>query len=189
MTPEKLIIISAPSGSGKSTIISYLLSQDLGLEFSISATTRPPRGEEKDGVDYHFLSVEDFKQRIVNGEFLEYEEVYPDRFYGTLKSEVSRISAKGKMPIFDVDVVGGVNIKKIYLEQALSLFIQSPSVEDLRQRLIARGTDSEDKIAERIAKSEWELTFAPQFDRIIINDDLAKAQQEIVKVIRDFMEK
>jgi guanylate kinase len=187
MTPEKLIIISAPSGSGKSTIINYLLSQDLGLEFSISATTRLPRGEEKDGVDYHFLSVDDFKQRIANGEFIEYEEVYPDRFYGTLKSEVSRISAKGKMPIFDVDVVGGVNIKKIYLEQALSLFIQPPSVEELRRRLVSRGTDSEDKIAERIAKSEWEMTFASQFDKIIINDELTKAQQEAVKVIRDFI--
>ncbi len=186
MTPEKLIIISAPSGSGKSTIINYLLSQDLGLEFSISATTRLPRGEEKDGLDYHFLSVDDFKQRISDGEFLEYEEVYPDRFYGTLKSEVSRISAKGKMPIFDVDVVGGVNIKKIYLEEALSLFIQPPSVEELRRRLITRGTDSEDKIAERIAKSEWELTFASQFDKIIINDDLSKAQQEAAQVIRDF---
>ncbi len=183
----KLIIFSAPSGSGKSTIINYLLQQDLNLEFSISATSRDPRGDEQHGKEYFFLTPEEFRQRIANGEFLEYEEVYTDRFYGTLKSEVERRLAIGQNVIFDVDVVGGCNIKKFYGERALSLFIQPPSIEELRRRLTGRGTDKPEIIESRIAKAEYELSFAPRFDKVIINDDLETAQQEALRVIRDFL--
>ena len=168
----KLIIFSAPSGSGKSTIINYLLKQNLNLAFSISATSRPPRGEEKHGVEYFFLSPDEFRQRISNNEFLEYEEVYKDRYYGTLKAQVEKQLEAGQNVVFDVDVVGGCNIKKFYGDRALSLFIQPPCVEELRRRLIGRGTDAPEVIEHRVAKAEYELSFASKFDKVFINDDM-----------------
>lgn len=183
----KLIIFSAPSGSGKSTIINYLLTKGLNLAFSISATSRPPRGSEQNGVEYFFLSPEEFKQRIANNDFLEYEEVYQDRFYGTLKEQVEKQLAAGQNVIFDVDVVGGCNIKKFYGERALSVFIQPPSVEELRNRLQGRGTDAPEVIESRITKAEFELGYADKFDVIIVNDDLETAQNEAFKVISDFI--
>ncbi len=183
----KLIIFSAPSGSGKSTIINYLLTQNLNLAFSISATSRPPRGTEQNGVEYFFLTPEEFKQRIADNEFLEYEEVYKDRFYGTLKSQVEKQLADGQNIIFDVDVVGGCNIKQYYGERALSVFIQPPSIEELRKRLNGRGTDSPEVIESRIAKAEFELGYAPRFDIVIVNDDLEKAKAEALKVITEFL--
>ena len=183
----KLIIFSAPSGSGKSTIINYLLTQNLSLAFSISATSRPPRGTEQNGVEYFFLTPEEFKQRIADNEFLEYEEVYKDRFYGTLKSQVEKQLADGQNVVFDVDVVGGCNIKQYYGERALSVFIQPPSVEELRKRLNGRGTDSPEVIESRIAKAEFELGYAPRFDVVIVNDDLDKAKAEALKVITEFL--
>jgi guanylate kinase len=183
----KLIIFSAPSGSGKSTIINYLLQQDLHLAFSISATSRPPRGEEKHGIEYFFLSPEEFKNRIEKDEFLEYEEVYQDRFYGTLKAQVEKQLAQGQNVIFDVDVVGGCNIKQFYGDRALSLFIQPPSIEALRERLIGRATDSPEIIESRIAKASHELTYADKFDKIIVNDQLEKAQEEALNTLIDFL--
>ena len=183
----KLIIFSAPSGSGKSTIINYLLKQDLHLRFSISATSRAPRGTEKDGVEYYFLSPEEFRARIAAGDFLEYEEVYTDKFYGTLKSEVERILAEGDNVIFDVDVVGGCNIKKYYGDRALSMFIQPPSIEELRRRLVGRATDAPEVIESRIAKASYELGFASKFDVVIVNDDLEKAKAEALQVIENFI--
>ena len=185
----KLIIFSAPSGSGKSTIINYLLTQNLNLTFSISATSRPPRGTEQNGVEYFFLTPEEFRQRIANDEFLEYEEVYADRFYGTLKAQVEKQLAAGQNVIFDVDVVGGCNIKKFYGERALSVFIQPPSVEELRRRLNGRGTDTPEVIESRIAKAEFELGYAGKFDVIIVNDELEKAKADALKVITDFLNK
>ncbi|WP_283388419.1 guanylate kinase [Barnesiella viscericola] len=185
----KLIIFSAPSGSGKSTIIQSLLNRDLNLSFSISATSRAPRGTEKNGVEYYFISPEEFRQRIANGEFLEYEEVYAGKYYGTLKSEVERILDSGRNVIFDVDVVGGLNIKKYYGNQALALFIQPPSIEELKRRLNHRATDAPEVIASRIAKAEYELSFAPKFDCIIVNDILEKAQEEAYQTIRQFLDK
>lgn len=185
----KLIIFSAPSGSGKSTIIQSLLNRDLNLSFSISATSRAPRGTEKNGVEYYFISPEEFRQRIANGEFLEYEEVYAGKYYGTLKSEVERILNSGRNVIFDVDVVGGLNIKKYYGDQALALFIQPPSIEELKRRLNHRATDAPEVIDSRIAKAEYELSFAPKFDRIIVNDILEKAQEEAYQTIRQFLDK
>lgn len=185
----KLIIFSAPSGSGKSTIIQSLLNRNLNLSFSISATSRAPRGTEKNGVEYYFISPEEFRQRIANGEFLEYEEVYAGKYYGTLKSEVERILNSGRNVIFDVDVVGGLNIKKYYGNQALALFIQPPSIEELKRRLNHRATDAPEVIASRIAKAEYELSFAPKFDRIIVNDILEKAQEEAYQTIRQFLDK
>ena len=184
----KLIIFSAPSGSGKSTIINYLMAQNLNLVFSVSATSRPPRGAEQHGVEYYFLSAEEFKQRIANDEFLEYEEVYENRFYGTLKAQVEKQLEAGQNVIFDVDVVGGCNIKKYYGSRALSVFIQPPSVEELRKRLQGRGTDAPEVIESRIAKAEFELRFADKFDTVIVNDDLEKAKAEALKVIRNFIE-
>ena len=183
----KLIIFSAPSGSGKSTIINYLLKQNLNLAFSISATSRAPRGQEQNGVEYFFLSPEEFRERIANDEFLEYEEVYPNRFYGTLKAQVERQLQAGQNVVFDVDVVGGCNIKKFYGDRALSLFIQPPSIEELRKRLIGRASDAPEVIETRIAKAEYELGFAPKFDRVVINDDLETAQAEALKIIQDFL--
>ena len=180
----KLIIFSAPSGSGKSMIIQSLLDKDLNLSFSISATSRAPRGSEQNGVEYYFISPEEFKSRIANDEFLEYEEVYAGKFYGTLKSEVERILNSGKNVIFDVDVVGGLNIKKYYGDQALALFIQPPSIKELEKRLKNRATDTPEVIASRIAKAEYELSFAPRFDKIIVNDVLEKAQAEAYHLIR-----
>ena len=185
----KLIIFSAPSGSGKSTIINYLLTQNLNLHFSISATSRAPRGTEKNGVEYYFLTPEEFRNRIEAGDFLEYEEVYTDKFYGTLKSEVERILSKGDNVIFDVDVVGGCNIEKFYGNRALSIFIQPPSVEELRKRLEGRGTDAPDVIESRIAKAEFELGFANKFDIVIINDDLEQAKAETLLTLQNFLNK
>ena len=185
----KLIIFSAPSGSGKSTIINYLLKQNLNLAFSISATSRPPRGEEKHGVEYFFLSPDEFRQRISNNEFLEYEEVYKDRYYGTLKAQVEKQLEAGQNVVFDVDVGGGCNIKKFYGDRALSLFIQPPCVEELRRRLIGRGTDASEVIEHRVAKAEYELSFASKFDKVIINDDLEAAKAEALKVIKEFLNK
>ncbi|NCC98795.1 MAG: guanylate kinase [Bacteroidia bacterium] len=184
---SKLIIFSAPSGSGKSTIIKYLLEQNLGIEFSISATSRPPRGTEKNGVEYYFMSPDEFKAKIASDEFLEYQEVYKDRFYGTLKSEVDRITAKGNTTIFDVDVLGGLNIKKMYGENALTIFVQPPSVLELCHRLEHRGTDSPEVIAQRIAKAEFEMTFANKFDKTIVNDNLQVAQRNAAEIIREFL--
>lgn len=183
----KLIIFSAPSGSGKSTIINHLLKQNLNLHFSISATSRAPRGTEQDGVEYYFLSPDEFRNRIAAGDFLEYEEVYTDKYYGTLKSEVERILSEGNNVIFDVDVVGGCNIKKHYANRALSVFIQPPSIEDLRKRLEGRGTDTPEVIESRVAKAEYELGFASQFDIVVVNDKLEKAQAEALKVIKEFI--
>lgn len=185
----KLVIFSAPSGSGKSTIINYLLQQGLNLCFSISATSRAPRGTERDGVEYYFLSPDEFRRRIAAGDFLEYEEVYQDKFYGTLKSEVERILSRGDNVIFDVDVVGGCNIKAAYGDRALSIFIQPPSVEELRRRLVSRGTDAPDVIESRVAKAEYELSFASRFDRVIINDDLERAEAEVLRTVQDFLGK
>ena len=183
----KLIIFSAPSGSGKSTIINYLLTQGLNLAFSISATSRPPRGTEQHGVEYYFLSPEEFKQRIANNEFLEFEEVYADRFYGTLKAPIEKQLKEGYNVVFDVDVVGGCNIKKYYGERALSIFIQPPSVEELRKRLVGRGTDTPEVIESRIAKAEFELGFANKFDIVIVNDDLEKAKEDTLTTLKKFL--
>ena len=183
----KLIIFSAPSGSGKSTIINYLMAQNLNLAFSISATSRPPRGTEQHGVEYYFLSAEEFKQRIANDEFLEYEEVYADRFYGTLKAPIEKQLAEGFNVVFDVDVVGGCNIKKYYGDRALSVFIQPPSIEELRKRLVGRATDAPEVIESRIAKAEFELGFAEKFDVVVINDELEKAQADALETIQKFL--
>ena len=185
----KLIIFSAPSGSGKSTIINYLLEEhpELKLAFSISATSRPPRGKEQHGVEYFFLSPEEFRQRIDKDEFLEYEEVYPGRFYGTLKAQVEKQSEEGQNVLFDVDVKGGVNIKQYYGNRALSLFIQPPSIDALRSRLEKRGTETPEVINDRIARAEFELGFASQFDKVVINDDLEIAKAETLQIIKDFL--
>jgi len=185
----KLIIFSAPSGTGKSTIISWLMRehQELNLAYSISCTSRQPRGTEKHGVDYFFLTPEEFRQRIENDEFLEYEEVYTDRFYGTLKSQVDRQLEQGQNVVFDVDVKGGMNIKKFYGKQALSVFIQPPSVAELRRRLEGRATDAPEVIDQRIARAEFELTFAEKFDCIVVNDILEYAEADALKAVRDFI--
>lgn len=184
----KLVIFSAPSGAGKSTIVNYLLSQNLNLQFSISATSRAPRGNEKHGKEYYFHSPEEFRQKIANDEFLEYEEVYTDKFYGTLKSEIDRIINAGGNVIFDVDVVGGCNIKKYYGDRALSIFIKPPSIDELLNRLINRGTDTPEVIKARLAKAEFELSFASKFDVVIVNDDLEKAEKEALLVVKNFIE-
>ena len=185
----KMLIVSAPSGSGKSTIVQWLMKEhpELKLYFSISCTSRAPRGTEQNGVEYFFLTPEEFKAKIKNDEFLEYEEVYENRFYGTLKAQVERQREQGQNVVFDVDVKGGVNIKKHYGKKALSLFIQPPSIEELRRRLEGRGTDTPEAIEQRLSKAEYELTFAPQFDRVIVNDDLDTAKQETLKVVSDFL--
>lgn len=185
----KLIILSAPSGAGKSTLVHHLLNSNLNLEFSISATSRSPRATEKDGIDYYFLSPEEFKQKIANNEFLEYEEVYPDCFYGTLRSEVDRITQKGKNVIFDVDVKGGLNIKRQFGDQALAIFVAPPNMEALKERLLKRGTETHEMIQKRIEKAAYEMSFAPQFDKVIINDDLEKAKKEIEETVRNFLNK
>lgn len=185
----RLLIVSAPSGSGKSTIVNYLMKEhpEFRLAFSVSATSRPPRGEERNGVEYYFLTEEEFRRHIKAGDFLEYEEVYEGRFYGTLKSQVDEKLAAGLNVVFDVDVKGGINIKRYYGDKALSVFIQPPSVEALRKRLLGRATDDMAQIGERLAKAEYEMTFASQFDRILINDDLDTAKQEAVALLREFL--
>lgn len=186
---NKVLIFSAPSGSGKSTIVNHILGiwKDQ-IEFSVSATSRAPRGAEQNGREYWFKTPEEFKELIENEMLVEYEEVYKDHFYGTLKSEVDRIWAKGHTIIFDVDVKGGVNLKKYFGADALSVFIQAPSVEELRRRLVARGTDTPEAIEERVAKASGEMEYAPQFDYVLINDDLATAYNEIEKVVEDFLD-
>ena len=186
-TMNKVLIFSAPSGSGKSTVVNHILGGHKGIEFSVSATSRPPRGEEKDGVEYFFYSADIFRLLVRDDKFVEFEEVYPDRFYGTLKAEVNRIWARGNVIIFDVDVKGGVNLKKYFGDQALSVFIQAPSVEVLRQRLIGRGTDSAEDIEKRVAKAAEEMTYAPQFDKVRINDDLATALKEADAMVDAFL--
>ena len=185
----RLVIFSAPSGSGKSTIVQWLMKEhpELKLYFSISCTSRAPRGTEQNGVEYFFLTPEEFKSKIQNDEFLEYEEVYQDRFYGTLKAQVERQLEAGQNVVFDVDVKGGINIKKFYGERALSIFIHPPSVEELRRRLVGRGTDTPEAIENRLAKAEYEMTFAPQFDHIVVNDDLETAKAETLKLVEAFL--
>ncbi|MBR3857900.1 MAG: guanylate kinase [Bacteroidaceae bacterium] len=186
----RILIFSAPSGSGKSTIVNYLMKEhpEFRLAFSVSATSRPPRGKEQDGVDYYFLTPDEFRRHIEQDDFLEYEEVYEGRFYGTLKSQVEEKLAAGMNVVFDVDVKGGINIKKYYGDDAMSVFIQPPSVAVLRERLIARNTDEMAQIEQRLAKAEYEMTFSPQFDRILINDDLDVAKQEAVDLIKNFLQ-
>ena len=187
---NKVIIFSAPSGAGKSTIVNHLLGIHPELEFSISATSRAPRGQEKHGVEYYFFSADDFRKMIAEDKFVEYEEVYAGSFYGTLRSEVKRIWAKGHAIVFDIDVQGGVNLKRIFGDQALSVFIQAPSVEILRERLIGRGTDTPEAIEKRVAKAASEMEFAAvKFDYVLVNDDLATAKAEAEKVISGFLEK
>lgn len=183
----KLVIISAPSGAGKTTIVRHLLASGLNLAFSVSATTRAPRGTEADGLDYFFMSVPEFRKRIENNEFVEWEEVYKDLLYGTLKSEIERIWAKGNHVLFDVDVNGGLTLKKIFREKAIAIFIMPPSVEELENRLKDRGTDSEEKIRMRIDKAVEELKPADQFDDILINDDLDIAKAEAVRIVSGFL--
>lgn len=185
----RLLIFSAPSGSGKSTIINWLMTEhpELNLAFSISCTSRAPRGTEQHGVEYFFLTPDEFRRRIAQNEFLEYEEVYADRFYGTLKSQVDRQLEAGQNVVFDVDVKGGCNIKKFYGDRALSLFIQPPSVDELRNRLNKRATDAPEVIEDRIARATYELTFASKFDRIIINDNLERAEQDVYLAVKSFL--
>ena len=185
---NKVIIFSAPSGSGKTTLVKHCLHVFPQLQFSISATTRALRGEEIHGKDYFFLLVEEFKKLISEDAFVEFEEVYHDKFYGTLKSEVERIWSEGKVVIFDVDVVGGVNLKKIFGEQALSIFIAPPSIEELERRLISRATDDLETIKTRVAKAKHEMSYADDFDVIVVNDDLEISKKEIERLVENFIE-
>lgn len=191
MEKGRLLIFSAPSGSGKSTIINWLMQEhpELNMHFSISCTSRAPRGKEQNGVEYFFITPEEFRTKIENDEFVEYEEVYTDRYYGTLKSQVEKQIEAGENVVFDVDVHGAMNIKKAFGEQALSLFIQPPSIEELRSRLVGRATDEADVIEQRIARAEYELSFAPKFDTVIINDNLETALQDALKKIKEFTTK
>lgn len=183
----KVIIISAPSGCGKSTIINALLAKgEIDMQFSVSATNRKPREGEKHGVNYYFLSDEEFRRAIAAGEFVEYEEVYPGRYYGTLRSEIDRIVDAGHNVVLDIDVKGGVNVKRMYGDEAVSVFIQPPSVEALRQRLIGRGTETPEAIAQRVDRAEFEISYAPQFDHAVVNDDLDKAIAEVSDILKDF---
>jgi guanylate kinase len=187
MNNKKVVIFSAPSGSGKSTIVNHILSLHPEMEFSVSATSRLPRGDEKNGHEYYFFSADEFRRMISEDMFVEYEEVYPGSFYGTLKSEVERIWDRGHVIIFDVDVKGGVNLKNYFGGKALSVFIQAPSVEELRKRLIKRGTDSSADIEKRVSKASEEMTFAKRFDHVLVNDDLAKAFGEAESMVDDFL--
>lgn len=183
----KLVIFSAPSGSGKTTIVRELLKHFPQFEFSISATSRQPRGQEQNGIDYYFMTNEEFRQRVECGEFVEWEEVYQGTCYGTLKSEMERIWSKGNVIIFDVDVMGGINLKKLFGEDACSMFIMPPSVEELERRLRGRATDSEETIQKRIAKAEFELSKSPEFDYTVVNDDLQVAIDEAKSIINNFL--
>jgi len=189
MNRGKLIIVSAPSGTGKSTIIGWLMKEhpELNLAFSISCTSRAPRGTEQNGVEYFFLTPEEFRKKIDNDEFLEYEEVYAGRFYGTLKAQVERQLEAGQNVVFDVDVKGGMNIKKYYGDEALSVFIKPPSIAELRRRLEGRGTDAPEVIDQRIARAEFELTFVDKFDTIVVNDDLTQAEEDALSIIEEFL--
>lgn len=183
----KVIVVSAPSGAGKTSIVQHLLKAVPELRFSISATTRSKREHETDGKDYYFLSTEDFKAKLANDEFLEWQEVYADQFYGSLKSEVERIWQNNQTVIFDVDVLGGLNIKKFYGDKALSVFIKAPSIEELEKRLRNRGTETPETLKKRLDKAEYEMSFSNQFDEVILNDDLATAQNEMIALVRDFI--
>lgn len=183
----KVLIFSAPSGSGKTTIVKHLLKHFPELEFSISATSRAPRGEERDGVDYYFMDAAEFAARVEQGEFAEWEEVYKGTCYGTLRAEIDRIWDRGHVVVFDVDVVGALNIKKLFADQALSVFIMPPSAEVLRIRLEGRGTDSPEAIERRLAKAKQEIEYAPKFDRVVINDDLETAYTEAIEVVGEFL--
>jgi len=189
MTSGKLILFSAPSGSGKSTIINALFARGIDMHFSISATSRPPRGSEKNGVEYFFLSEAAFRQAIKEGDLLEYNEVYPGRFYGTLRSQVDTQLAAGHSVVLDLDVEGAIRVKQLFGDQCLALFIQPPSIEELRHRLEGRATDSEEVINDRIARAEYELSFASQFDEVVINDDLSQAEEQAYQIITSFLEK
>jgi len=186
---RKVLIISAPSGAGKSTLVSHLLKSGFPLLFSVSATSRKPRGNEVDGREYYFITAGEFRKRIRKGEFIEWQEVYRDHYYGTLRKEIERIRDEGKIPLFDVDVQGGINLKKIFGDDALSVFIMPPSVEELRKRLVRRGTDTPEQIAMRVEKAASELLLAENFDTVVINDSLEKACVSIVNVVRDFMDR
>lgn len=189
MNKGKIIIISAPSGTGKSTIISRIIGDaQLNLSFSVSTTTRSPREGEQDGVHYYFITAEQFRAAIANDEFVEYEEVYPGRFYGTLKREIERIQNRGKNVILDIDVKGGVNVKRLYGDEAFSLFIQPPSVRELERRLVARATDSAETIRQRVEKAAYELTFASRFDTIVVNDNLDTAVTAVREKIVGFLQ-
>ncbi len=183
----KLLIFSAPSGSGKTTIVRRLLEQFTNLEFSISATSRAPRGAEKNGVDYYFLTAEEFAEAVAANKFVEWEEVYKGTCYGTLRSEMERIWTKGNVILFDVDVMGGIRLKEIFGEDAMSIFVMPPSIEELRRRLEGRGTDAPEVIEKRIAKASFELTKAPEFDRLVINDDLEVAVSQVAEIVKNFI--
>lgn len=185
----KLIIFCAPSGSGKSTLVQWLMAAhpELHLAFSISCTSRPPRGTEQNGVEYFFISPDEFRQRVAADEFLEYEEVYEGRFYGTLKSQVDTQTQRGENVLFDVDVKGGCNIKDFYGDRALSIFVQPPSIDELRRRLVARATDTPEAIEQRVGKAAYELTFAPRFDYVVVNDDLERAKEEVYRLVSGFV--
>ncbi|AMC11510.1 guanylate kinase [Lutibacter profundi] len=186
----KLIVFSAPSGSGKTTIVHYLLEQkELNLDFSISATSRKKRGIEENGKDYYFISLNEFHKHIKNNDFVEWEEVYSNNFYGTLKEEIHRIWAEGKHVIFDIDVIGGLNVKSQFPEQTLAIFVQPPSIKEMERRLRNRKTDSEEKIKERVAKAEKEMKYAQDFDTILINDNLEEAKKEAYKIVKNFINK
>lgn len=184
---NKVIIFSAPSGSGKTTLVKHCLENFDNLEFSVSCTTRKPRGTEQNGVDYYFISPDEFRQKIAENAFVEYEEVYEDKYYGTLKSEIQKIWDLGKTVIFDVDVQGGISLKNYFAEQALSVFIMPPSVEELERRLLARQTDSAENIAVRVAKAAAEMQYHSQFDRMIINSDLDQAKEQILETVQNFL--
>jgi guanylate kinase len=183
----KLVIFSAPSGAGKTTIVRNVLNSKLPLEFSVSATSREKRDNETDGIDYHFLTPENFRGKVLNGDFIEWEEVYPDHLYGTLRSEMEHIWESGKSVIFDVDVAGGLNLKKIFGNKALALFVMPPSAAELERRLRARGTESEENIVLRMAKAEKEISRAGEFDYIIINEDLEKATSQAISLVNEFL--
>lgn len=185
----KVIIVSAPSGAGKTSIVRHLLKEVPELKFSISATTRRKRDYEEDGKDYYFITPDQFKERLANDEFLEWQEVYKDQYYGSLKCEVERIWNSGQTVIFDVDVLGGLNIKKFYGDHALAVFIKPPTIEELVNRLKNRGTETAESLKKRVDKAEYEMSFANQFDRIVLNDDLKAAQQEMIDLVQDFLEK
>lgn len=184
---KKVLIITAPSGAGKTTLVKHLLSAGLPLMFSVSATSRKPRGSEVDGKEYYFISSPEFRQKIKNGEFIEWQEVYFDHYYGTLRGEIDRIAVKGKVPLFDVDAQGAINLKKIFGKDALAIFIMPPSIDELRARLLRRGTDTAEKIEMRVEKAASEILLAHSFDRIIVNDGLEKACSEIMEVVTEFI--
>lgn len=184
---QKVLIISAPSGAGKSTLVNHLMASGLPLGFSVSATSRKPRGNEVNGREYYFITSDEFRERIKAGDFVEWQEVYRDHYYGTLKSEIKRITGEGRLPLFDVDVQGGVNLKKIFGARALAIFIMPPTIDELKTRLIKRGTDTEEQIKMRVEKASSELLLADMFDRVVINDDLIRACTEIEDVVREFI--